>query len=108
MSGSPIIQLGASTSQLYALSESGERTLLRPPEAAPAVTDPVQPKAKPKSKPGEVVARIGAPRRSYAAELRERRKILDREVKRLRQFETELREVDQMLAAIKTTARKKS
>lgn len=67
--------------------------------------------------PARVVGRIGqtpppvaAPDqrpKSYRAELRERRKAVAAQVKLLRHFEQELSEIDQMLAATKTTARKK-
>jgi hypothetical protein len=105
MSGT-MIQFGESAGQLFQLNEDGTRQGVLQPEApAPAPREPAKvvariglsaPQPEPTAKPG-----------SFKADLRARRRFVVEQVKALRQYETELGEIDRMLAAIKTTKARK-
>lgn len=107
MSGT-MIQFGESAGQLFQLNEDGTRQGVLQPEAPAPAPAPRE--------PAKVVARIGPPAPqpeptakpgSFKADLRARRRFVVEQVKALRQYETELGEIDRMLAAIKTTKARK-
>lgn len=110
-------QLGSGPGQIFELDGSGQKQIVASPQEAKAAPSPEksnvlklreEPEPLPAKKTGTVSDEPAIKPRSFRAELKARRKDVQREVNRLRRFETELLEIDRMLAALPNTRAPKS